>query len=158
MHYLHRRKSGVFAGLLLACALTACRTDPKMTQFREDMDTFCTSIATIDDAINAIDPEAENASELALSYLDQLDQTFQDFAQMDFPESYDYLEPVADEAGTYMQEAVKSYHLAYADNDYNAETAAYARENSARAFKRVQVIIDILHGNEPTAVSTSASP
>ena len=57
-----------------------------------------------------------------------------------------------------MTEAVKSYHEAYSNNSYNEYTAAYAKENYTRAYKRVQVIITFLHGDEPKDVDlTSAS-
>lgn len=136
---------------MIAASLTACGTDPQIAQFQRKMDNFCTSVAELDESINNIDAEADNAVDLALDYLDQLDKQFQDFAEMDFPEEFDYMEALADEAGEYMKEAVASYHSAYADGGYDEETAAYARENSARAFKRVQVILDILHGNDPTS-------
>lgn len=144
------------AGLLISAFLTSCGTDPAMTKFRTDMDLFCDHVAEINDAINKIDAGADNASDLVLGYLDQLARQFQDFAEIDFPKDYDYLEPLADEAGSYMSEAVKNYHLAYADGGYDETTAAYARENSARAFKRVQVILDILHGNTPEETGASA--
>ena len=150
-----KRKTGiVLGGLIAALFLGSCGTDPALTQFKTDMDNFCANVAEINDSINKIDAGAENASTLALGYLDRLDKEFQDFAEMDFPKDYDYLEPLADEAGDYMSEAVKNYHIAYADGGYDAATAAYARENSARAFKRVQVILDVLHGETP---NTSAS-
>lgn len=139
----------VLAGILMIMSLTACGADPEIAQFKKNMDEFCASVAGINESINNIDAEADNSATLALEYLDQLNQQFQNFAAMDFPEEYDYLENLADEAGEYMNEAVESYHSAYADEGYDEETAAYARENSARAFKRVQVILDILHGKEP---------
>ncbi len=140
----------VVAGILTAFSLTACGTDPELTQFKENMDEFCAKVSEINESINEIDAQADDASALALEYLDQLDQEFQVFAEMDFPEEYDYLESLADEASEYMTTAVESYHTAYADDGYDESTADYARENSARAFKRVRVILDILHGEDPT--------
>lgn len=151
-----KKKTGiVLTGLLITMLLSSCGSDPALTQFRTELDSFCSDVAEINDAINKIDAGAEGATSLALDYLDRLDQEFQKFAEMDFPKDYDYLEPLADEAGEYMSEAVKNYHLAYADDGYDATTAAYARENSARAFKRVQVILDVLHGNTPSKNSSS---
>lgn len=152
---MKRTMFSAFAGLIMAVSLTACGTDPEITQFKRNMDEFCASVSEINDSINNIDAEADNAVELALDYLDKLDKQFQDFAQMDFPEEYDYLESLADEAGEYMKEAVESYHAAYAEEGYDQDTANYARENSARAFKRVQVILDILHGKEPASETES---
>ena len=153
---MKRKLYMTLTGIFTAMVLTSCGADPELTQFKTDMDQFCENVAELNESINQIDAGADNASSLALDYLDQLDEEFQRFAQMDFPEQYDYLEPLADEAGEYMTEAVKNYHLAYADGEYNESTAAYARENSARAFKRVQVILDILHGNVPGQTEASS--
>lgn len=144
------------AGLLAAVWLTGCGTSQELLQFQKEMDAFCTSVSELNESINQIDAEADNAVSLALDYLDQLDKKFQDFAGMDFPEEYDYLESLADEAGSYMQEAVRSYHEAYADGGYDPDSAAYARENSARALKRVQVIVSILQGEDPSSGQNAA--
>lgn len=143
----------LLAASLSAIVLGACGTDPEIITFTRDLDTFCTAVADLNDSINNIDAEADNAAALALGYLDRLDEQFQSFAEMDFPEDFDYLEPLADEAGEYMKEAVASYHQAYEAPSYDEDTAAYARENSARAFKRVQVILQIMHGEDPAANS-----
>ena len=143
-------KKNIFAaatGLFLALTLTACGKDPALSEFKGQMDTFCNTVVDINDSINSIDPEAEGASALALGYLDQLDTAFREFAEIDFPADYDYLEPIADEAGQYMTQAVQGYHLAYAEDGYDEAVAASAREDSARAFKRVQVILDVLQRN-----------
>ena len=113
------------------------------------MDDFCNKISEIDTAINNIDAEADNASDELLAYLDDLDIVFQSFARLDFPEEFDYLENLADESSEYMTEAVKSYHDAFGVNSYNESTAEYARQNYSRAYKRVQIIISFLHGEEP---------
>ena len=82
----------ITAGLLTAMALTACGKDPELTQFREEIDAFCTEISDIDTSINNVDAESDNAADELLGYLDQLDQDFQDFAALDFPTEFDYLE------------------------------------------------------------------
>lgn len=147
---MRRKRFLLLTGLLAAITLSACGTDPELQQLKKDMDAFCDTVADLHESINNIDAESANASELALDYLDDLDKEFQKFAEFDFPEEYDYLEKLADEAGEYMSEAVRSYHEAYADGDYDENTGDYARENSARALKRLQVILDILHGENPT--------
>lgn len=147
----------VVAGLITVALLTGCGSDPELTQFKNDLDVFCGNVAELDASINNIDAQADNATTLALGYLDKLDKEFQNFAEMDFPEDYDYLEPVADEASTYMSEAVKSYHTLYESEVYDENTAAYARENSARAFKRVQIIIDVLQGEYTTEETSDVS-
>ena len=49
-----------------------------------------------------------------------------------------------------MTEAVNSYHEAYGNGAYNEYIAEYAKQNYSRAYKRIQIIISFLHGEEPT--------
>ena len=49
----------------------------------------------------------------------------------------------------YMTEAVSSYHNAYSNGSYNEYMADYAGENYARAYKRIQIILAFLHGEQP---------
>lgn len=140
------------AGILLATIFTGCGQDPAITEFKYEIDEFCTKISEIDTSINNIDAESDGATTQLLGYLDDLDAEFQDFAELDFPEEFDYLESLADEAGSYMTEAVKSYKEVYAEG-YNESLAEYAKENYARAYKRIQIIITFLHGDEPEDVS-----
>ena len=146
---MKRKLHIIFAAVLATMLLTACGEDSELTHFRKSMDAFCTKISEIDSSINNIDAQSEDATYELLSYLDDLDSTFQTFAQLDFPEEFDYLENLADESSEYMTEAVKSYHDAFGMNSYSESTAEYARENYSRAYKRVQIIISFLHGEEP---------
>lgn len=134
---------------LTVVSLSACGEDPELAQFRVDIENFCTSVSEIDTAINSIDPLSDNAVSELLADLDKLDGVFKSFANLDFPEEYDYLEDLALESSEYMTEAVSSYHDAYSDNSYNETMAEYAKENYSRAYKRVQIIITFLHGEEP---------
>ena len=49
--------------MILAVSMTACGSNPELTQFKNEMDSFCTSISEIDSAINGVNPEAEDAVE-----------------------------------------------------------------------------------------------
>ena len=69
---------------------------------------------------------------------------------MDFPEDFDYLEAMADEASAYMTEAVKTYKEVYeSENSFSATTEEYARENYSRAYKRLRIITALLRGETP---------
>lgn len=136
-------------GLAAQALLAGCGSEPEITRFKKEIETFCTDISELDSAINGVDAESSGAATEVLSHLDELDRKFRDFAELDFPKEFDYLESVADEAAEYMSTAVESYHEAYADNGYDEMTGAYARENSARALKRIQVILTVLQGKEP---------
>lgn len=140
----------LFAALLSAVSLSACGEDPELTQFRKSIDDFCTRISEIDNSINSIDAQSETSKTELLACLDDLDNVFRGFAALDFPEEFDYLEGLADESSEYMTEAVKSYHDAYSNDSYNEYTAEYAKQNYIRAYKRIQIIISFLHGEEPS--------
>ncbi len=151
-----KKTLALILALAMCLALAACGEDPVLSRFRDEMDNFCTRISEIDSSINNIDAQSENAISELLACLDDLDLIFQDFAELDFPEEFDYLEELADEAGQYMTEAVKSYHEAYSNGSYNEYTAEYARQNYSRAYKRVQIIITFLHGEEPSDADLTA--
>lgn len=149
----HQRKRlrlpAFIAALFMVFTLTACGEDPALTQFKNEIDAFCTKISDIDTDINSIDAKADTAVNELLSCLDDLDIVFQAFARLDFPEEFDNLEPLAEDAARYMTEAVKNYHDAYGNNSYNEAVADYAGQNYALAYKRIRQIITFLHGEVP---------
>jgi len=145
---LKKKLITLMTAVILTTMLSACGKDPAITKFKKEIDNFCTKISEIDTSINNIKAEEESSITLLLKYLDDLNTEFQAFAELDFPKEFDYLESVADEAGSYMAEAVKSYKEVYSSG-YNEELAEYAKENYTRSYKRIQVIISCLHGEEP---------
>lgn len=140
----------LFLTVLAFClGLTGCGgEDPEINKFMEDIDSFCDEVAAIDAGINQIDARSDSAKDELLSYLDQLDQSFRTFAAISVPEDYAYMEELADEASSYMTTAVSAYHEAFGGSAYNEYTADYARENYERAYKRVTVILKLLHGED----------
>lgn len=137
---------------MFCLALTGCSnsTNTMSTKFENEMNTFCTNVSDIDAAINKIDNVTADEAGLAaatanlLGYLDMLDDEFKKLSNIDFPEEFDYLETIADQASDYMTEAVKSYHTAY-EGDYTESMEAYAKENYSRAYKRLQYILNSLN-------------
>lgn len=145
------RKKILLAGICLLM-LCGCGGNPIDAKFNGEINEFCDNVSSIDARINAINVEAEESSiryatSDLLSCLDELEVEFMKFSNIDFPEEFDYLEDMAKEAGTYMTEAVASYHKAY-ENGYNENMEVYARENYSRACKRVQVILALLRGED----------
>ena len=136
-----------FALFLGGCGETE---DPVKMKFKNDIENFCNSITELDASMNAINPESENAPAQLLQYLDEVDMRFKSFAELDFPEDFDYLESLADDASTYMTEAVTYYHNSFSNNSYNEYTAEYAQENYSRAIKRIKIILSFLHGETPS--------
>ena len=145
--------------VLLLCAIffTGCaKEDTEMIAFKDDVNSFCSKIVEIDAAINDINNETGDEQGLAdakkelLSCLDDLKEEFAGFAALDFPEDFDYLEDMSDEASDYMTEAVKYYHTIYGSDDkYNESMEEYAKENYARAYKRIKVIVSLFRGETP---------
>lgn len=139
----------LFSVFLLCLVLTGCGEDPALTQFKTEIEAFCTNISELDTAINNIDATSDTASQDLLSNLDKLDLEFQQLAIIDFPTEFDYLEDLASQASEYMSVAVASYHEAYSNGSFNEYTEDYAHDNYVRAYKRVQYIIAFLHGETP---------
>lgn len=137
------------ASLMLCTLVTGCGEDPELSHFKNSIEDFCEKIADLDEDINNIDASKDNAADELLDYLDEVDIVFQSFGRLDFPEEFDYLESIADEASTYMTQAVESYHEAFSNGSYNPYTADYASQNYARAYKRVNIIIEFLQGKTP---------
>ncbi len=142
--------------LLLAAAclllLTGCGENPIEAKFNGEINEFCDNVSALGQKIDAIGVEAEElslryASSDLLTYLDAMEVEFLKFSNIDFPDEFNYLEDMADESATYMTEAVASYHKAYEDT-YNQSMEEYARENYARACKRMQVILALLRGED----------
>lgn len=140
--------------LTAACLvlLSGCGENPIDAKFDSEINEFCETVSAIGTRIDAIQVDAEEnslryATSDLLASLDELDVAFMKFSNIDFPEEFDYLEDMADESARYMAEAVSSYHKAY-ENDYRQEMEEYARENYARACKRVQVILALLRGED----------
>ncbi len=136
--------------ILLCVLLAGCgATDPELEQFQADFEEFCINVSMLDTSINGIDASSENATAELLDYIDQLEMEFQRLAAMDFPEDYDYLEQLSQEAGEYMSTAAEAYHTAYESEPFAENYSDFAFENYRRAYRRVQVIIIYLHGEQP---------
>ena len=156
--------------ILSLIMLAGCGSDPsadaaaeELKQFRTTVDAFCETISDMNNLINSVDTSSETYATDIMNYLNTLNTAFSDFAAVDFPEEYDYLEHLADEAAVYMTEAVTGYGQVYTDNSlnsqamqekYNEASTAYAN-----AFKRIKVIMTFLNGevSQDANVSTEDS-
>ena len=154
--------------ILTVLLLTACAQNDtenpsgQLTEFRATVDTFCTSIAEADSKINSVDTTSEDYLTALIDELNSLNTLFSDFAAVDFPEEYDYLEHLADEAADYMSEAVAEYTKAYTDSGLTPDEMQAEYDNASdsynSAFKRIKVIITFLNGesSEDATVSTDS--
>ena len=137
--------------ILLSCSLflSGCKTDPALDTYKANMNQFFENIKVFDSAINSIDPNADTAVKDLLYLLDSMETSFTQMASLDVPDNFHGVEQLADEASTYMTEAVMCYHQAFEGDSYNENIAAAAKENYDRANLRIQYIISILHGEIP---------
>jgi len=150
-------KRAVLLLLLSSILFSGCgQKNPVNNQFEKEMNAFCDRIVEIDSSINKISNETgdeaglEAAKEDLLDCLSSLKDEFAKFANIDFPEEYDYLEKMADEADDYMTEAVNTYNAMYGTEDgFNVNLEEYADENYDRAYKRVRIITALLRGETP---------
>ena len=140
----------LLAGMSLSVLLSGCGQDPEMTKFKNDIDNFCNSLVELDTAINNIDPNSDHAIAQLLEYLDEVDMRFKNFAELDFPTEFDYLEEAADTSAEYMSNAVATYKVAYSNGSYNEYKADDANRFYAAALDGVNTILAYLHGTPPT--------
>ncbi|MDR2045015.1 MAG: hypothetical protein LBQ15_11805 [Clostridium sp.] len=144
-----KQKMPLVLFILLCLSVTGCGKQSELPQFQAQIEEFCTRISAIDTSMNGIDASSDTAIEELLEDLDSLDLEFQGLKEMDFPDEFDYLEDVSREASDYMAQAVASYHEAFGSGSYHEALAEYAKQYYSRAYKRIQVILSFLHGEEP---------
>ncbi|MBQ8231604.1 MAG: hypothetical protein IJZ34_06745 [Lachnospiraceae bacterium] len=135
--------------LIVSLILCGCGEDPELTRFKTNFENFCINVSTLDNSINNIDATSDTATGDLLKYIGLLDEQFKALANLDFPEEFEYLEELSDQASEYMSEASSAYQKAYADDTYDASMSEYAYKNYKRAYKRIQIILIYLHGDEP---------
>ncbi len=135
---------------IILLTLSGCgKENQALNTYKEEMTSFCNDIQEQNDVINAIDPDSESATDDLLAALDTLNEKFTYLAEMEVPEQFSSIESLADEAGSYMSDAVTMYHEAFEAEEFDTAMLEAANENYERAIKRVQYIGDILMGNIP---------
>ena len=132
-----------------AIGITGCGENKDLTKYKSEMDEFFADVELIHNKMNTIDKDSETALDELFDCLDDLDNEFKAMASIEVPEEFSSIESLADEASENMTLAVEKYHEAYSNDSYNEYTAATADEYYARANKRFQYMIDILHGKMP---------
>ena len=143
-----------FPVILLILCLTGCGKDKAVETYRANMSQFFENVQTINDAINALDPNAENVGDQLLPLLDSLDKSFSQMASLEVPDGFPGVADLAADASKYMTEAVSYYHQAYSGEEYDQTAADIAYQNYQFANKRLQYIVQILHGDIPEEIFT----
>ena len=129
--------------LLIGCG------DKKLESFQDDMTQFKDNVVNISETMDNIDATSDTAVDDLLSCLDSMNEQFQFLAAIDVPSKFSNIETLADEASTYMSEAVSLYHQYYESTDYDDSVRQAASENYSRAMKRMSYISVLLQGNIP---------
>lgn len=132
--------------------LTSCGKSQEAEQlktYRTEMDTIFQNISDINDTMNNIDTETETATDDLLSCFDSLEAELSAMSQLTAPDQFSSIDELASEALENMTTANELYHEAFSNGSYNEYTAEAASEYYARVNKRLQYIIQILHGETP---------
>ena len=155
-HNFHKTtgKRLLFPVLLLTLFLTGCGKDKAVETYRANMTQFFENVQTINDAINQLDPNDENVGDQLLPLLDSLDKSFSQMASLEVPDGFPGVADLATDASKYMTEAVSYYHQAYGGEEYDKTSADIAYQNYQFANKRLQYIVQILHGDIPEEIFT----
>ena len=128
----------ILCGLLSACGNT--KTDPALEKYRSDMSSFSSTVSSLGQAINAIDPNSPTASADLLNDLDQMNTAFRNMAALTIPDEYSDVATLVYEASAYMNDAASLYHDAYSENGYHNEYATQALTQYQNAMQRLTSI------------------
>lgn len=139
----------ICTGLLCGLWLMGCGEDETLTAYQEDMNTFFEHLADFDENMNAIDADADDATQQLLSYLDQLQAEITWMAELETPDQFSAADSLADEADENMRQAVALYHSAFESEIFDEAMAEAAKQYYDRANLRIQYIRMILHGQIP---------
>jgi len=133
----------------LSFLMVGCGKSSAKEKFEAYFMDFCDDVAEIDTEIKEIDPDAEEAPAKLLESLDKLNKLFEEMSTTTFPQEYDYLVTLAEEAGSYMNLAVENYHTAFESPVFDEESANLASEYYSRSYKRIKYMLTFMHGEVP---------
>lgn len=139
------------AALLSAICLSGCgrntSDDEKaLADFSVSISDFSKYIQEVDGKINSLDVSKRESTEELLEILDDMDEKFSIFAEVEVPIQYYAVENLANEASENMSQAVSYYHSAYESEEFNKSFADAAYEYYTRAMTRVTYIGYVLSG------------
>lgn len=146
-------KTLILLSLLGTLWLSGCGgNDAAVENYKSNINQFFENVTYFDSAMNGINPDSEEAVQELLAILDSMEVSFAEMAKLPVPSAFIGVEELADEASTYMTEAVSLYHQVLESEYFNQGIADAAKENYDRANLRIQYIISILHGDIPEEI------
>lgn len=138
---------------LIISVLAGCKEVPtvdKYADYKNSMEIFFEEINSLDQTINALDPEdPDSLSELFIC-LDQIEEQFKCLSEIEVPAEFVATESLADEAYEYMVQANQYFRASFSDTSYNEYTYEAGLECYNRANKRLHYIVQLIHGEELT--------
>ncbi|WP_029231041.1 LptM family lipoprotein [Butyrivibrio sp. VCB2006] len=147
---LNRAVCSMLAMLMLIFMVTGCgqKGSQELEDYKTGMTEFYDKLSQLDDSMNNIDTSSDTAKLELLGYLDEMNEAYKVMAATAIPEEFSGIADIAAEAADYMQMANESYHEAY-DGEFNEESEMLASQYYERANSRVNVMLQVLHGEIP---------
>ena len=145
-----RKKYMLTAALFMSMLIfTGCGEKEELDVFKEQMNAFYTEVSVLEAEIDSIDEESENAVSTLLINLEQMNEQFQQLAELTVPAEFISVEDLAEDAASYMHEAVRLYGEAYEEDYVSDALIKAAAENFESAMKRINYIAVLLQGEIP---------
>ena len=144
-------KKQVLFIFIITCmlAFTGCGEKEELTEFKNHMSDFYTEVSALEAEIASIDEESETAVSTLLIQLEEMDTKFQQLAQVKVPVEFISVDDLAEDAASYMHEALRLYEEAYEEDYVSDALIQAAAENYECAMKRINYIAIILQGEIP---------
>lgn len=128
---------------------SGCGEKEELTVFKEQISNFYTDVSALETEMNSIKEDSENAVSTLLVSLEQMSEQFQKLADLEVPAEFISVEELADDAASYMYEAVRLYGEAYEDDYVSDSLIQAASDNYESAMKRINYIAILLQGEIP---------
>jgi len=136
----------VLAGMLV---FTGCGEKEELTVFKEQINDFYTEVSALEAELDSIDEQSENAVSTIMISLEQMNEQFQKLAEIEVPTEFISVEDLAEDAASYMHEAVRLYSEAYEEDYVSDSLIQAAADNYESAMKRINYIAVLLQGEIP---------
>lgn len=146
------RNKLIFLAFSMSICLFGCGSanneEKALADFSAEISDFTEYIKEADTQINSLDTTDKASIDSLLELLDDMDETFQKFSEIDAPAQYQDIENLAQEASENMSLAVSYYHSFFENEPFSAQDADTAYDYYTRAMKRVRYIGYMLTGGE----------
>ena len=135
--------------VLCMSVIAGCGEKEELTMFKEEISNFYTEVSALEAELDSIDEQSENAVSTIMISLEQMNDQFQKLAEIEVPTEFISVEDLAEDAASYMYEAVRLYGEAYEEDYVSDAMIQAAAENYESAMKRINYIAILLQGEIP---------